>query len=112
MKLVALAAVAAFAAAWSPLACPKPDTPFPSKCSSSAFATDTALTLFFQIESQGSKGGWFSCRSTASVTLCARNWTQAESGSVGSCFFLLVSESVIGTYVFRRLALTPLAARW
>ena len=77
------------AQSWSPLACPRPDSSFEPSCTSQALPTDAALTLFFQIESTGSSGGYFAC-SSASVTYCARNWTQPESGSVGSCFFLLV----------------------
>ena len=75
---------------WSPLSCPHAGSPFTS-CSEPSFATDVAVTLFFQIESTGNSGGEFSCVITGAnkAILCARNWTQTESGSAGSCFFLL-----------------------
>ena len=89
---------AALVSAWTPLTCPQPQSPFASSCKSEALPTDSALTLFFQIESQGNSGGFFRCTGTTSgVTYCARNWTQPESGSVGSCFFLLVSDRWMGT---------------
>jgi hypothetical protein len=89
--LVVLSIAVQCASAWSPLACPAPDAPFPASCTAAPLSVDAAVTMFFQIESQGSDGGWLNCTSTGSdpVTYCARSWTQPESGSVGSCFFLL-----------------------
>lgn len=107
---------AATVLAWTPLTCPQPQGPFASSCKSDALATDSALTLFFQLESQGNSGGFFNCTGTASgVTYCARNWTQPESGSAGSCFFLLVSDRWDGHGLARAAWLythSTIAAGW
>jgi hypothetical protein len=75
---------------WTALSCPKAGSPF-STCTEPSFSTDVAVTLFFQIESTGTSGGSFSCQTNDSskAIVCLRNWTQPESGSAGSCFFLL-----------------------
>ena len=89
MALAALLARPASSVTWSPLQCPHAGRPFEA-CSEPAPASDVAVTLFFQIESTGGSGGAFSCATDANkAVLCSRNWTQPESGSVGSCFFLL-----------------------
>jgi hypothetical protein len=79
-----------FSLSWSSLTCPKAGLPFSPSCTTSSFVTDVAITLFFQIESTGTSGGEFSCSTNeGKAILCARNWTQSESGSAGSCFFYL-----------------------
>ena len=81
----------AVAIPWTPLSCPHAGSPF-TNCSLPPTTSDVAVTLFYQIESLGSAGGGFSCGNER-TSYCARSWTQPESGSAGSCYFLLAAGS-------------------
>ena len=88
--------------AWQELSCPAAGAPFGSACTHrNTGSSDAAITFFFQTESVTAAGGGFTCTDTATgVPLCARQWTTAEQGSAGTCFFLLragASYSCSGT---------------
>ena len=82
---------AAHGATWLKTLCPASGSTFKSCTQPTSFATDVAVTLFFQIETRTVGTTSFSCvdGADADVTFCARSWTDAESGAAGSCFFLV-----------------------
>lgn len=76
---------------WNTLSCPSPDSPFPSSCTQKNTNTNKSIAVSIMIQDEASIPSYFNCTDTVDPALvyCARVWPTADSGGVGSCFFVL-----------------------
>ena len=67
-----------------------------STCSQPSLESDSAVIMFFQVETNNVNGASFSCarHDAPDTPICSRNWkNSSESGAAGSCYFLLPAKT-------------------